>query len=90
MINKTGTSRVAVTGVGSQVVSAEARVRIFRLFADRVVHVLVYGGPTVATATNALPMAAFTAEVFSVPANANLSVVLADGEPSGNLWITEQ
>jgi hypothetical protein len=89
MISKTTTQKVAVTGVAAVALAASTRVRVVRLFSDRVVHVSVAPNAEATTAT-AMPINAFVSEQFSVPANAAVSVILADGEPSGNLWITEQ
>lgn len=89
MISKTTTGRGTVTNVAVQALAPVDSVREVRIFSDRVVHVAV-GIAAVAHPDTAVPVNAFCAEWFSVPAQSVVSVILALGEPQGSLWTTEK
>lgn len=89
MINNTLSVKTAVGYAATNLNSIENRVRVIRVFSNRMIHVRI-GMGVPADVDTGMPISAGTAEYVALPANASLSFILAAGEPSGSVWTTEQ
>ena len=89
MIHKTATQQTAVSNTASELSAQPGFSRVIRVFANRMIHVVVGVNATSTTATG-VPVAPFQEAFFAVPSGEEVSFILAAGETSGSVWTTEQ
>lgn len=87
MIGRTTTIRKDLTAASQMLAYAAPEPRAYRVYSDRMCHVLADGGEEV-TRENGMPLTPFVPEIINVPALRIVRFTLAENEITGSIWFT--